>query len=325
MAIANQATVRPASLAQPQRKASSHQRRHVTWGLLFLSPWFIGFLAFQLLPIVSTIFLSFTNYNQTKQFAIGNFDMVGFKNYARLFSDPVIVQAMGVTLKFAVIAVPLGIIIPLMFAVLVNSKRLFASNIFRTLFYLPYIIPVVASVMIFQGVLNAQSGWINLMIKAVFRVEQGPRWLSDPTWVIPALNILGIWGVGNAMLILLASLQGVPTELYEAATVDGANGAQKFFSITVPMISPVIFYNITLGVIGAFQYFVVAMLIGGRNGDPQGSTMFYNLHFYRTAFVFNEMGYGSTLALVLFVIIMILTGVMFYSAQKLVYYAGGEA
>lgn len=325
MTVANQAAVRPVALAQPQRKVSASRRRHVTWGLVFLTPWFIGFLAFQLLPIVSTIFLSFTNYNQTQQFAIGNFDMVGLKNYARLFTDPVIGQAMGVTLKYAVIAVPIGIIIPLLFAVLVNSRHLFASNIFRTLFYLPYIIPLVASVMIFQGVLNSQSGWINLMIKAVFRVEEGPRWLSDPTWVLPALNILGIWGVGNAMLILLAGLQGVPTELYEAATVDGANGVQKFFSITVPMISPVIFYNLTLGVIGAFQYFVVAMLIGGRNGDPQGSTMFYNLHFYRTAFVFNEMGYGSTLALLLFVIIMLLTGLMFYSAQKLVYYAGGEA
>jgi multiple sugar transport system permease protein len=130
--------------------------------------------------------------------------------------------------------------------------------------------------------------------------------------------------VGNAMLILLASLQGVPTELYEASTVDGANGIQKFFTITIPLISPVIFYNITLGMIGAFSYFTQAMLIGGRNGDPQGATLFYALHFYRQAFVFNDMGYASVLALVLFVIVMTLTALLFGVGQRIVYYAAGD-
>ena len=127
------------------------------------------------------------------------------------------------------------------------------------------------------------------------------------------------------MLILLAALQGVPTELYEASTIDGANGIQRFFKITIPMISPVIFYNVTLGLIIAFQYFVQAMLIGGRNGDPQGATLFYNLNFYRQAFVFNDMGYASVLALLMFVIIMTLTALLFKFGQRLVYYAGGEA
>ncbi len=309
--------------SQPKRRVSVVERKRARWGLLFLAPWFIGLLAFQLLPIVSTAFLSFTDYSATKEFAPGNFNMVGFDNYGRLFTDPQLLQSVGVTVKFALIAVPLGLVIPLCFALLVNSKHLMAPNVFRTLYFLPTVIPIVAGVMVFQGVLNAQSGWINMSLKAIG--IEGPRWLSDPNWAVPALNLLSLWAVGNAMIILLAGLQGVPTEILEAATVDGANGVQRFFRITVPMISPVIFYNITLGVIGAFQYFVAALLIGGRNGDPQGATLFYNLHFYRQAFVFNDMGYGSALALVMFITLVILTSIMFSVGQKAVYYAGGEA
>ena len=308
--------------SQPRRRTTALERGRIRWGLFFMAPWFIGFLAFQLLPIVSTIFLSFTDYSATKEFAPGNFNMVGFNNYVKLFNDPQLIQSVGVTLKFAIIAVPLGLIIPLAFALLVNSKHLLAPNVFRTLYFLPTVIPIVAGVMVFQGVLNAQSGWINLALKTIG--IEGPRWLSDPNWAVPALNLLSLWAVGNAMIILLAGLQGVPTELLEAATVDGANGVQRFFRITIPMISPVIFYNITLGVIGAFQYFVAALLIGGRNGDPQGATLFYNLHFYRQAFVFNDMGYGSALALLMFITVMILTAIMFSVGQKAVYYAAAD-
>jgi multiple sugar transport system permease protein len=298
----------------------ARQRRW--WGYFFLLPWVIGFLAFQLLPIVSTIFLSFTDYNATKEFAPGNFALVGLANYARLFSDPDLVRSMGVTLKFALIAVPVGLVVPLMFAVLVNSKHLIAPNVFRTLIFLPTVIPVVAGTMVFQGVLNADSGWINGLL-GVFGLP-GPRWLSDPTWAVPALVLLGLWGVGNAMLIYLGALQSVPTEIFEASAIDGANGVQRFFFITLPMISPIIFYNVTLGLIGAFQYFVPAMLLGGRNGDPQGSTLFYNLHFYRQAFVFNDMGYASVLALLLFVVVMVFTILLFRFGQQGVYYAGGD-
>jgi multiple sugar transport system permease protein len=188
---------------------------------------------------------------------------------------------------------------------------------------MPTVIPVVAGTIIFGGVMNAQSGWINLLLKAI-GIADPPRWFTDPTWSVPALNLLGVWGVGNAMLILLASLQGVPTELYEAATVDGANAIVKFFNITVPMISPVIFYNLTLGVIGAFQYFVPAMLIGGLNGDPQRSLFFFPLYFYREAFSFSEMGYGSVLALLIFVVTMIATTLLFSVVQRRIYYASGE-
>lgn len=306
-----------------KRRTSANRRREIIWGYAFLSPWVIGFFAFSFLPILMTIFLTFTDYKGTTEFAPGNFNFVGLANYAHLFDDPYALPSMGVTLKFALIGIPLGLIIPLLFALLVNSKHLFGANFFRTFFFLPTVIPVVAGTIIFGGVLNAQTGWINLALKAL-GLDDPPRWFTDPFWAVPALNLLGIWAVGNAMLILLASLQGVPTELYEAATVDGASALSKFWNITVPMISPVIFYNLTLGLIGSFQYFVPAMLIGGRNGDPQGSLLFFPLHFYRQAFVFSDMGYASVLALVIFVVTLSATGLMFFFAQRMVYYAGGD-
>jgi len=304
-------------------RISAHTRRQWSWGLLFLLPWIIGFFAFQLLPIVFTIFLSFTDYAGTSEFKLGNFNFVGLENYQRLLIDPIALPSMGVTLKFALIGIPLGLIIPLLLALLVNSRRLIAPNIFRTLFYLPTVIPVVAGAIIFNGVLNSQSGWLNLSLKAL-GITEPPRWFSDPLWAGFALNLLAIWAVGNAMIILLASLQGVPTELYEAATIDGAGPIAQFFYITVPMISPVIFYNLTIGVILAFQYFVPALLIGSSNGNPQGSLLFFPMHFYREAFVFSHMGYASVLAVIIFVVTMAATGLLFYFGQRLVYYASGE-
>jgi len=297
-------------------------RRQSIFGLAFISPWIIGFLAFQLLPILATIFLAFTDYNGNVEFKAGNFNFIGFANFGRITTDPNLLQALGVTLKFAAISVPLGLIVPLCFALLVNSKHLMGRNLFRTLFYLPSVIPVVAVTMVFNGVLNAQSGWINQLLGVVGIA--GPRWFSDPNWSVPALNLIALWSVGNAMIILLAGLQNVPTEIMEAATIDGANGVQRFWYVTIPLISPVIFYNLTLGVINGFQYFIPAMLIGGINGNPQGATLTYNLQFYREAFVFSEMGYASVMALILFVIVMVCTTLMFTLGQRRVYYAGAE-
>ena len=307
-----------------RQKVSAYTRRQWFWGYLFLLPWLIGFVLFQLLPIVFTLFLSFTDYAGTSEFKWGNFNMVGLENYRHIFVDPIIIPSIGVTLKFALIGIPLGLIVPLGLALLVNSRHLVGSNFFRTLFYLPTVIPVVAGAIIFQGVLNSQSGWLNLSLRAI-GISEPPRWFSDPVWAGFALNLLGIWAVGNAMIILLAGLQGVPTELYEAATVDGAGPITRFFYITVPMISPVIFYNLTIGVIIAFQFFVPALLIGSTNGNPQGSLMFFPMHFYREAFVYSHMGYASVLAVIIFIVTMIATGLLFYFGQRLVYYASGEA
>ena len=324
MSMAKAASAQSATKFKAKPKKSEFQRQQTRWGWLFLMPWLIGFFLFQLTPILFTIFLSFTNYKGTSEFKFGNFDFVGFANYLHFFEDPLVLPSMGVTLKFALIGIPLGLVVPLAFAVLVNSKNLLAPSVFRTLFFLPTVIPVVAGAIIFNGVLNSQSGWINLGLKAL-GVENPPRWFGDPLWAGFALNLLAIWAVGNAMIILLAGLQGVPTELFEAATIDGANYWQRFWSITIPMISPVIFYNVTLGVIFAFQYFVPALLIGGRNGDPQGSLLFFPLHFYRQAFVFSDMGYAAVLALVIFVVTMLAAALLFFFGQRLVYYAGEKS
>lgn len=323
MSTANIAQARTTRMNTPKPKTTAMSRRERNWGLLFLSPWLIGFFAFQLLPIVFTLFLSFTDYKATSEFKLGNFNFIGLENYGRLFSDPLALPSMGVTLKYALIGIPLGLVVPLTMALIVNSNRLRGSSLFRTLFFLPSVIPVVAGTIIFNGVLNAQSGWLNLLLKWL-GVSDPPRWFADPFWAGFALNLLAIWAVGNAMVILLAGLQGVPTELYEASTIDGANSVQRFFNITIPMLSPVIFYNVTLGVIFAFQFFVPALLIGGISGNPQGSLLFFPLHFYRQAFVFSEMGYASVLAMVIFVVTMAATALLFFFAQRLVYYAGAE-
>ena len=312
------------SPAPARRRVSARTRREWAYGLLFLSPWLIGFLVFQLLPILFTILLTFTDYRGTSEFKLENLNFVGLDNYKHFLVDPAALPSMGVTLKFALISIPLGLCVPLYLAVLVNSKRLRGSSFFRTLFYLPYVIPVVAGAIIFNGVMNAQSGWLNLVLKGL-GITDPPRWFTDPLWAGFALNLLAIWGVGNAMIILLAGLQGVPTELYEAATVDGAGWFKQFTSISIPMISPIIFYNLTIGVILAFQYFVPALLIGTYNGNPQGSLLFFPTVFYREAFVYNNMGYASVLAMVIFVVTMACTGLLFFAGQRLVYYSGGEA
>jgi len=305
-------------------RISRFTRQQSTYGYLFLMPWIIGFFAFQLLPILFTIFISFTDYSGNTEFAIGNFNMVGWDNYARLLREPDALPSMGVTLKFALISIPLGLVVPLAVALIVNSRRLVATNVFRTLFYLPSVIPVVAGAIIFNGVMNAQSGWINLILKGI-GIADPPRWFTDPAWAGFALNLLAIWGIGNAMVILLAGLQGVPTELYEAAIVDGAGAIAQFFNITIPMISPVIFYNVTISVILSFQYFVPALLIGSYNGNPQGATLFFPTVFYREAFVYGSMGYGSVLAVVIFVVTMMATGLLFFFGQRLVYYASDQS
>ncbi len=302
------------------RKLSNLIRREVNWGLLFLSPWFVGLVVFTAVPILVSLGFSFTNFDPVHPEDV---QFIGLHNYGLLFTDPGLSKAVKVTLFFASLSIPLSIILPLGAAVLVNSKHLFGKNVFRTLFYMPSMIPVVVTVMVWQGVLNSNSGWLNTLIQSLFGVE-GPRWFEDEFWVIPAVTIMGFWGIGNIMLTMLAGLQNVPTELYEAATVDGANGVQKFFAITLPMISPVIFYNLILAVVGAFQTFVPGYIIGNGRGDPNGATMFYNLYLYQSGWNFHNMGYAATLAWMMFLVVLILTIILFWGQSRWVYYGGGS-
>ena len=316
------------------RAMSPLAKREMRTGYGFLSIWIIGFLAFILIPMVATLFFSFIDLSITDGiFSSPKF--VGFDNYVRLWKDPQAgvnptnwfssetPSSMLVTIKFALIALPIGIFFPLGLALLMNNKHLKGQFIFRSLFYMPFIVPFVASVFLWGGMLNTETGWINrFLIYLGMAKDAVPQWANDVNWVYPTYVIMGIWGIGNAMLIFLAGLQGVPTELYDAADVDGANSWKKFWNITFPMISPVVFYNLTLSIIGLFQYFLVPLVVNNGTGRPGGATMFYNLYLYKTFFTYQDMSYGSTLAWFLFVVILIVTLVLFGTAKYWVYYAG---
>lgn len=307
--------------AQPQagKRAGRSQvlaRREAMWGYLFISPFLIGMLAFTLIPTVATLVMSFTNF--TLSGAATQF--VGITNYERLFRDSQIWSSLLVTLRFAAIALPVGLILPLGLAIMLNSKSLRAKGVFRTLFYFPYIVPFVAAIFVWGALLNAETGWINQFLRWI-GVANPPNWLNSVVWVYPALVILGLWGIGNSMLIFLASLQGVPTELYNAAEIDGAGWWKSMLNVTLPMISPVIFYNVTLAIVGLFQYFTVPLVLNQGSGAPGGATMFYNLYLYKTFFTYQNMAYGATMAWLLFVIILVVTLVLFRTSKYWVYYA----
>jgi len=306
----------PVTTAKAQRMSLEKSQR--LWGWIFLSPWVIGFTAFTLIPMVASLIFTFTDLKLADPSAT---QFVGLDNYRKLLNDPDLKISLWVTLRYALVALPLSVIIPLSMATLLNSKNLWAKRLFRTLFYMPYMIPLISVIYIFSGYLNANSGWLNRFMDSVLGI-QGPDWLYDQFWIYPALFIIGIWTTGNAMLTLLASMQTVPTELYEAARVDGASPPTIFRKITLPMISPVIFYNLVLSIIGLFRYFEVPYVIKNGSGDPGNATLFFNIHFFRTAFRFQDMGYGATLAWLLFVIAMIVTTFVFVTSQYWVFYSG---
>jgi multiple sugar transport system permease protein len=228
---------------------------------------------------------------------------------------------MLVTLKFGLIMLPIAIGLPIALAALLNAESLLGKAIFRTLFYMPFIVPMVSATYVWSGMLNTQSGWINRALEAIGLT--GPDWMNSTTWIYPALVIIGLWGIGQGMLYLLAAMQGIPTELYEAAQVDGAPPLTRFFRITLPMITPVIFYNLILTVIGLFQYFLVPLVLKGPSGDPGNSTLFYNLYLYKQFFTYQDMAYGATLAWVLFIIVLAVTALL-YGTQKYWVYAAEE-
>jgi multiple sugar transport system permease protein len=269
--------------------------------------------------MIASFVFSVTEFNLLQP---DEFKFIGLRNYGRLFSDPQVLKSLLITLRFALFSVPIAILVPLGLALLVNAKHLFGKNVFRALFFMPQMISAVAIVVVFNGVLNSESGWINRIL-ALFGIE-GPRWFQDEQWVVPALALMTIWVIGNTMLTMLAGLQNVPTELYEAGRVDGASPWRSFWNITVPMISPVIFYNLILAFIGSLQYFVGAFIIGAGRGDPNGATMFFNMYLFQTAFAFLDMGYGATLAWLLFFIGLALTIVLFRVQNRWVYYASGD-
>jgi multiple sugar transport system permease protein len=304
-----------AGAAPSENKYLSVQQRQRRWGYLFLSPWIFGFVVFTLAPMIASLYFSFTN------FKVGEpIEFIGLENWQRLFTDQNTSQALFVTFRFALLSTPIAIGLPLIMATLLNSKALLGKPLLRVLFYMPYMVPAVSSIFIWQSFLNGQTGWLNRVLRLV-GISDPPNWLLDPSTLTWGLVLLGLWGVGNAMLTMLASMQGVPTELYEAADVDGAGWFTKWRSITLPMISPVILYNLVLTVIGLMNYFLPAyVLTATTRSNPE--TNFFNLNLYRTAFQFNEMGFASAQAWFIFLIALILTLGIFGTSNRWVYYGG---
>lgn len=295
------------------------QQSRTLWGWVFLAPWVFGFLAFYFFPMIASFAFTFTDLQLTRPDEVS---FVGLNNYRTLLKDVYVGKSLKVTLSYMLLALPISILIPLGLATLLNSKQLWGRRLFRTLFYMPYVVPIISVTYIFNGFLNAQSGWLNRFLGLLG--ISGPNWLYSSTWIYPALLMIGIWGTGNAMLTLLASMQTVPTELYEAARVDGAGPVTVFRRITLPLITPMIFYNLILSMIGLFRYFDIPYIISRGTGGPNDITLFYNIYFYRVAIQYDRMGYGATLAWLLFVIALIATIILFATARKWVYYAGGD-
>ncbi len=304
-------------VVQPQIRRRTVQQTQRLWGWVFLSPWIAGFLVFTLFPMAASLYFSFTNFQIGQEIK-----WVGLTNWQKLFTDPVTLSSLGVTLRFGLLALPVSILFPLLIASMLNSKFVVGKPALRVLFYMPYIIPSISGIFVWQSFLNGQTGWFNRLLRLI-GITNPPNWLFDPTYINTALVLIGLWGVGNAMLTMMASMQGVPTELYEAARVDGAGPFTLFRRITLPMISPVIFYNLVLTVIGLMQYFDVPFVLSNTTRSNP-ATNFINLHLYRTAFQFQDMGFGAALAWFIFIIGLAFTLAMFATARRWVYYASGD-
>jgi multiple sugar transport system permease protein len=291
---------------------SPKSRENLT-GYLFIAPWLIGFLVFTLGPFIQSFYLSFTRYNivQPPKF-------IGLANYRMmLFDDELFWKSLWVTIRFALCSVPMVLVVGVLLALLLNSN-VKGIAAFRTIFYLPSIIPTVATTSIFMWILNPQVGMVNQILDLMG--IKGPAWLSDPTWTPWSLVFMSVWGAGGSMVIYLAGLKDIPTYLYEAATLDGAGPIQKLKAVTLPMLSPVIFFNLVMGIIGTFQYFTQAFMISKGQGGPEDSTMFYALYMFQRSWKYMDMGYGSAMAWVLFVLIILITAVIFRSHTRWVHY-----
>ncbi len=312
--------------AKGKTKLTLSEKREARWGLLFLTPWIIGFLLFYFLPMIASFGFSLFDFNPAVP---DEAQFIGFENWSRaLLIDEEVRQSFVRTIHFAAISLPISLGFALFLALLMNSEHVIGKNVYRTLFYMPTMIPLVATVLVWNGVLNEQTGWINVIIERLTGIQatgtEGIRWLANPQLVYYAYTMFGLWGVGNAMIIFLAGLQGVPTEIYEASQIDGANWFQRLFRITIPLITPVIFYQLILGVIGSLQYFLAPFVLNGGTGFPEGTTRFYMVYFYKQAFSFFNMGYGATLAWLMFIVSLIITIMLFGTARYWVYYAAEE-
>ncbi|HZG86427.1 sugar ABC transporter permease [Paenibacillus sp.] len=301
---------RTSNLAKaPPGRAFKYRNRA---GYYFVLPWALGLLAFYAYPLLSSIYYSFTNYS-----VVGSVRWIGAENYATLFRDDVFWIAIRNTLAFTAMTVPLSVVVGISVALLLNND-VFGQGVFRTIFFLPVLVPVVAISIIWQWLLNPQFGLVNYLLE--FVGISGPGWLGDPDWAKPSLVLMSLWTIGNAMLIYLAGLQDISKEYYEAAEVDGANWFWKIWHVTLPLLTPVIFFNTVMGIIHTLQEFTLPYTLTFGSGSPANSLLFYNMYLYDNAFKYLKMGYASAMAWILFIVIMGITLLMFKFSNKWVHY-----
>jgi len=298
---------------QAKKKLSRRERTEERAFFMFISPFLLGLLIFGVFPIAFSGVLCFMRWD-----FIRPSKLVGLENFRKMFQDELFWQSLKVTGLYTVFSVPLGLISGFLVALLLNQK-IRGMRILRTIYYLPVVVGGVPASILWVYLFNPEFGLLNTLLRSVG--INGPLWLASATWVIPSLVLMSLWSVGGSMVIYLAGLQGIPVSLYEAAEIDGASVWRKFVHITVPLMTPIIFFNLMMGIIGSFQVFTQAFIM--TNGGPANASLFYGLYLYRTAFLFFKMGYGSALAWILFFIILSCALVILRSARYWVYYAGG--
>lgn len=301
----------------PRRRISPRTRNTIN-GLLFASPWLLGLLMFWIYPTLASAYYSFTKFN-----AVQSPTWVGVSNYIELFTqDDDFWMAVYNTLYFAVVSIPLAIILAFGLAMMLNAKIRF-QTVYRTVYFLPTLVPEVALALVWVYLFTPGTGLINIPFD--WLGIRGPCWLTCEAWARPTLVLLALWIIGQQIILYLAGLQDVPQDLYDAAQVDGANFWHRFRHVTVPMMTPVVFFHLVTSVIGALQFFTIPYIMTGGTGFPGGSTMFYSIYLYKNAFQYFTMGYASALAWLLFTVTLVITLVIFRSARLWVFYAGGEA
>ena len=297
----------------PRRKLRGRQR-WVPW--LLLGPWIVGLVGITIGPMIASLYLSFTDYN-----LLGRLNWIGFENYTRMFSDdPRFLDASLVTVRYVIVSVPLQLAFALGIAVLLN-QGLRGLALYRSVYYLPSLLGSSVAIALLWRQIFGSDGLINQALESIGFTNL-PNWIATPEHALSTLIILNVWTFGSPMIIFLAGLRQVPQELYEAASVDGAGRWMKFWKITIPLLSPVIFFNLVLQMIGAFQTFTQAYIVSGGSGGPVDSTLFYTLYLYQKAFTDFDMGYASAMAWMLLIVIALFTWFAFGTAKKWVHYGG---
>lgn len=290
------------------------ERQRLRVGLAFVSPWIVGFVAFTFYPLVASLFYSFCDYD-----AMTRPVWVGALNYREMATDRIFWLALRNTVSYAALALPMGLVMSLLTAVLLNQPMR-GRPVFRAIFFLPSLIPVVAGSMIWLWILNGNFGLVNYALRGL-GVHHPPQWLADPAWTKPSLALMSLWGIGGSVVIYLAALQDVPRSLYESAELDGAGGWAKLRYVTLPMISPVIYFNLIMGIIGSLQVFSQAFIMLG-GGGPERSALFYAVYLYQNAFQYGQMGYACAMAWLLFFLIVALTWLATRATRRHIFYAG---